>query len=310
MSDFLSTIARCKVEPLRSLYGQLNYRDLTGIHVCVTMDWIDRDRASNRSHRFTERIWKSLLHAAALRKDRTAVFLSENGADPSVPRGVYHRKCYQSYTHKRELDKLAARLAEGTASADDEQDHDDGEQLSLSRSDVKRSLQGGQGETPTCAATSASVPTDPEATARRLTCSKVDKTLGDRCLFCQQARKKVKGVHQTLTSCMAFEACDAIYNAAYVRGDERVLLGVQPGLPDLIAKEISYHRACYMKYTHPFYLQGISEAKVREESGGAWKEEQCTPRRFPSWLLKFREQYWTTLVMGSLSACQTRVNGM
>ena len=75
-------------------------------------------------------------------------------------------------------------------------------------------------------------------------------------------------MHQTLTSCMTFEACDAIYNAVYVRGDERVLLEVQPGQPDLIAKEISYHRACYMKYTHPFYLQGISEAQVREESRG------------------------------------------
>ena len=167
---------------------------------------------------------------------------------------------------------MAARLAEDTSrsESDDEQDHDDGEQLSMSmsHSDVKRSVQGGQGETLTCAAPFAGVRTDPESTARRLTRSKVGKTLDDRCLFCQQARKKVKGVHQTLTSCMTFEACDAIYNAAYVRGDERVLLEVQPGQPDLIAKEISYHRVCYMKYTHPFYLQGISEAKVREESGG------------------------------------------
>ena len=66
-------------------------------------------------------------------------------------------------------------------------------------------------------------------------------------------------------------ACDA--NAGYVRGDERVLLEVQPGQPDVIAKKISYHRVCNMKYTvtHPFYLQGISEGKVREESGGFGK---------------------------------------
>ena len=95
---------------------------------CLCHNGLDRSRSDSEPlTSFTERSWKSLLHAAALRKDRTAVFLSENGADPSVPRGVYHRKCYQSYTHKRELDKLAARLAEGTASADDEQDHDDGE---------------------------------------------------------------------------------------------------------------------------------------------------------------------------------------
>ena len=37
---FLSTIARCKVEPSRPLCSQLNLRDLTGIRVCVTMHWI------------------------------------------------------------------------------------------------------------------------------------------------------------------------------------------------------------------------------------------------------------------------------
>ena len=187
------------MEPLRPLCGQVNFRDLTGIRVCVTMHALDRSISDSEPLTlFTERSWKSLLHAAALRKDHTTVFLSENGADPSVPRGVYHRKCYQSYTHKWELDKLAARLAEDTSSSDDEQDHDDGEQLSISTShpDVKRSVQGGQGETLTCDATFACVRTDPESTARRLTRSKVDKTLGDRCLFSQQARK-MKGVHQT-----------------------------------------------------------------------------------------------------------------
>ena len=66
-------------------------------------------------------------------------------------------------------------------------------------------------------------------------------------------------------------ACDA--NAAYVRNDGRILMEVQPGQPDFIAKEISYHRVCYMKYTvtHPFYFQGISEGKVCEESRGLGK---------------------------------------
>ena len=50
-------------------------------------------------------------------------------------------------------------------------------------------------------------------------------------------------------------ACDA--NAAYVRNDGRILLEVQPGQLDFIAKEISNHS--YIKYTvtHPFYFQGI-----------------------------------------------------
>ena len=36
----------------------------------------------------------------------------------------------------------------------------------------------------------------------------------------------------------------------------------------MIAKEIFYHRTCYMKYTHKKSLDGISEAKVYEESRG------------------------------------------
>ena len=79
---------------------------------------------------------------------------------------------------------------------------------------------------------------------------------------------KVKGVRQSLVSCMTFEACDAIYFVAYVRGDKDVLLKVQPGQPDLIAKEICYHHCCYAKYTHEETLHGLSEEKVREESDG------------------------------------------
>ena len=57
-----------------------------------------------------------------------------------------------------------------------------------------------------------------------------------------------------------------------------------------------------------FWGQGLwGEQRTREED---W----CTPKRFLSWLLKFREQYmyWTTLVhvMRSLSACQSCVNNM
>ena len=62
--------------------------------------------------------------------------------------------------------------------ADDEQDHDDGEQLSISipRSDVKRSLQGSQRKDSPVLRLPQVCRTDPESTARRLTRSKVDKT--------------------------------------------------------------------------------------------------------------------------------------
>ena len=104
------------MEPLRPLCGQLNLRDLTGIGVCVTMHWIDRYRTPSRSHCIPKGAGNRFsIPLPSARTARLFSFRGENGADLSVPRGVYHRKCYQSYTHKRELDKLAARLAEETA---------------------------------------------------------------------------------------------------------------------------------------------------------------------------------------------------
>ena len=109
---------------------------------------------------------------------------------------------------------------------------------------------------------------------RLLTRIKVTKTVEpNRCLFCDQVQNKVNGVRQSLLSCMTFEACDAIYYAAYVRGDKDVLLEVQPGQPDLIAKEICYHHCCYAKHTHEKTLHGLSEEKVCEESSGKRRTE-------------------------------------
>ena len=193
---------------------------------------------------FREKSRTSLLYAAGIRKDRLSVFLSENGADPAVPRGFYHRKCYQNYTHKDKLERLATALAQ--SNGDDKPGPSEG-QLAVSSSssvDIEHTVSSQSahcGERDDASSISRST--------TRLTRSKVDKTSGNLCLFCQQEQKKVKGIRQSLSSCMTLEACDAIYNAAYVRGDERVLLEVLPGQPDLIAKEISYHRTCYMKYT-------------------------------------------------------------
>ena len=67
---------------------------------------------------------------------------------------------------------------------------------------------------------------------------------------------------------MSFEACQKVFRAAPIRGDERVLLEVQQGQPDLIAKEVCYHRACYGNYTNQKTLHAISERNVEEESDG------------------------------------------
>ena len=101
-----------------------------------------------------------------------------------------------------------------------------------------------------------------------VTRSMVEHTDISCCLFCQQVQIKVKGKRQKLSECMSFESCkEAIYSAAQVRGDERVLLEVQGG-PDLKAKEVKYHRACYSTYTHSTTLTSMSRQQVQNESEG------------------------------------------
>lgn len=47
-----------------------------------------------------------------------------------------------------------------------------------------------------------------------------------------------------------------------------MLLEVNPSQPDLIAKEICYHKSCYSKYTNQKTLDALSGANVTEESVG------------------------------------------
>ena len=172
-------------------------RDLTGIRVCVTMHWIDRYRTPSRSHCIPG---KELEIAPGC------------CCPPQGPHDCFPSAARMVLTSLSLVECIIASATSRTLTsgnwtswqpdslrklqADDEQDHDDGEQLSISisRSDVKRSLQGSQGNHSPVLRLSQACRTDPESTARRLTRRKVDKTLCDWCLFCQEARKKMKGV--------------------------------------------------------------------------------------------------------------------
>ena len=60
---------------------------------------------------FSERSWRTLFEAAKVRNDTTLQFLLENGAEQDEPRGFYHRRCYQKYTHKQHVNRIS-NLAE------------------------------------------------------------------------------------------------------------------------------------------------------------------------------------------------------
>jgi hypothetical protein len=67
-----------------------------------------RDSTSENVIKFSENSIKTVLKAAEIRKDeKVASTLHESVEKYSdLPYG-YHRKCYQKYTHKRELQKLS-----------------------------------------------------------------------------------------------------------------------------------------------------------------------------------------------------------
>ena len=213
---------------------------------------------------FGERSWKTLLQAANVRDDHLHAFLCGSGAGLDAPRGFYHRVCYQKYTHRHHLARLeesAGGDADGDITSEQQQSGQG------THADSELSCSGHDGEA------GPSMPnggcSHSQVASARLTRSQVTKTDHKLCLFCQQGTKKVKGSRQKPSNCMTLEACATLYEAALITEDERVLLEVNPSLPDLIAKEICYHKVCYSHYTNPKALEAISDANVSKESNGS-----------------------------------------
>ena len=69
---------------------------------------------------FRERSWGTLWGAAQGRRDQTVVFLRDSGAVVSTPRGGLHRECYQSYTNKKSLERIADDPGDTTGDDDAE----------------------------------------------------------------------------------------------------------------------------------------------------------------------------------------------
>ena len=57
---------------------------------------------------------------------------------------------------------------------------------------------------------------------------------------------------------MAFKAGVSLFNAAKIRGDQRVLLEVEGC--DVIAKEVLYHKSCFGLSTHMKVLGKLTSA--------------------------------------------------
>ena len=74
-----------------------------------------RDVTSEPVIKFSENSVKTVFKAAELRKDdKVSSTINESRKYSDLPYG-YHRKCYQKYTHKRELQKLSVSERTGSA---------------------------------------------------------------------------------------------------------------------------------------------------------------------------------------------------
>ena len=219
---------------------------------------------------FTERSWCTFVRAATLRQDdvwQKLVAAKNLGPDleHSAPRGSYHRRCYQAYTHRKTLQALetATSRSSGTGASSPQTSAADGTNAGVDGAAV--------GAASSCSVGSAG----DVAPARRTTRSMTVKTDVTACLFCQQKGWKHRGSRgkrsEGLSQCLTFQAAETIREAATIREDERVLIQVQAG-PDAIAAEIKYHKSCYSTYTDRRALQSLEEAGVAEEdsvAGGA-----------------------------------------
>ena len=176
--------------------------------------------------------------------------------EASHPCGAYHRRCYQTYTHKKALDRIRKfRDSQAEASISD---------------DASMLDKAADSQVPESGSEHA------VSTRKSLRSVSVTVSL-DACLFCGQKRwkhRKRKRESEPLSECMTFQAALAITEAANARQDERILRELQ-ARPDAIASELRYHRSCYAAYTDKQSTQSILEKRVPEEDAGA--EQQGSP---------------------------------
>ena len=202
---------------------------------------------------FSQTSWATLTNAAEIRQDFVWELLKSSQI--SSPRGFYHRRCYQAYTHKKTLQRKQVQRKQVQRKRDTEATH-----AHPTTSDSDNDCLSGSPGGSTVTATGSSG-------LGRLTRSKISKTDISACLFCKKRHNKQrKGKKsESLSECMTFQAAEAIREAAIARDDEEVLMELQCG-PDAIAAEVWYHRSCYSAYTDKRTIQKLLEQKVLDEN--------------------------------------------
>ena len=122
----------------------------------------------------------------------------------------YHRKCYQRFTLKRDIDKLKSQHEKIQAQVDQKEIVDDGE--------------------------------EPRRKSNRVCSdSPIEKNI---CLFCKVRRVK-DSTEETLVQCIDERARDRIIECAKRKGRFDIF-----GISNLISNEAKYHKSCYRNFTY------------------------------------------------------------
>ena len=172
---------------------------------------------------FSDVSWRTFKEASDLRKDEISQKMEgqwENG-----PFGVYHRNCYQTYTAKNLLERVAKkRKIEELSSAD-------------TGSTVAFELQA-----------------DSRSTRSSLLVTEMQK-----CSICQSEKTdgKDRRRKEKLTLCETMQAGTTLLEAAKIRGDQRLIVALSG--QDPIAIELRYHRTCYRTYTNTKQIEVIQK---------------------------------------------------
>ena len=198
---------------------------------------------------FSEVSWRTFKEASDLRKDDISE--SMKGKWEKGPFGMYHRNCYQSYTAKNVLDRVAKKRKI--------------EEISSGDNTSPIELQA-----------------DPRPTRSSLLATDMRK-----CAICQTEKTdpKDRRREEKLTTCETMQVGRTLLEAAKVRGDQRLIVSLSD--QDPIAIELRYHRTCYRMYTNTKQIEVIQknqEGKLESLYDNAFQalKSEMEPKIFES----------------------------
>ena len=198
---------------------------------------------------FSDVSWRTFKEASESRKDDISE--SMEGKWEGGPFGVYHRTCYQTYTAKNLPERVAKKRKIDTIPLVEDND-----------------------------TVTAELQADPRPTPSSLLATDMKK-----CAICktEKSDSKDRRRKEKLTLCETVQAGRTLFEAAKLRGDQRLIVALRD--QDPIAIELCYHRTCYRMYTNTKQIEVIKnnqEGKLESQYDDAFQvlKSEMEPKLF------------------------------